>query len=180
MDGSAGNDTLTGGYGADLYLGGNHIDTADYSDMGNAVSVSLDDVANDGFYVGNPAAGSAEGDNVATSVERVRGTNATYTADYIVGSGKDNVLFGFAGNDTLIGFGGNDTIYGGDGNDQIDGGSGDDQLFGDAGIDLLMGSSGDDLLYAGGDGAADVLVGGSGSDGGTWDSIDTLSDALPG
>jgi subtilisin-like proprotein convertase family protein len=52
------------------------------------------------------------------------------------GPGSDR-LFGGAGNDTLRGDGKRDVISGGDGNDLIDGGAGDDKLSGGRGQDLF-------------------------------------------
>jgi Ca2+-binding RTX toxin-like protein len=62
---------------------------------------------------------------------------------------------GGAGDDILTGGGGNDRLSGGDGNDVITGGGGRDQL---------RGNAGNDTLFASGDGAADFLDGGSGTD----------------
>ena len=77
----------------------------------------------------------------------------------------------------------NDMVYGGAGDDTLDGGAGDDMIYGDgddddldggAGMDTLMGGAGDDTLD-GGDGM-DVLTGGSGSDTFTWGDGDTITD----
>jgi VCBS repeat-containing protein len=83
-------------------------------------------------------------------------------ADKIVGTGKDEEIYGFDGDDTLRGAGGNDEIFGGNGADLIRGGSGNDFLSGDAGNDDLQGGSGKDIIVAGlGD---DSINGGSGID----------------
>ncbi|MBL8659324.1 MAG: hypothetical protein JNM75_06170 [Rhodospirillales bacterium] len=114
----------------------------------------------------------------------------------IVGSERNEVLDGLAGNDTIYGkaarafdvtgYPDNDVIHGGAGNDLIYGAGGDrdtwdgaDTLYGDAGNDRIFGQFGDDHLY-GGDGndslsgqeGNDVLLGGLGNDhlgGGTGD-----------
>jgi VCBS repeat-containing protein len=82
--------------------------------------------------------------------------------DKIVGTGKNDEIYGFDGNDSLSGGGGNDTIFGGDDADLIQGGSGNDFLSGDAGNDGLQGGSGNDFLN--GDAGNDDLQGGSGND----------------
>ena len=75
------------------------------------------------------------------------------------GSGQ---LVGGAGHDQLTGQDGNDTLYGQDGNDQLDGGGRHDQLFGGLGQDTLEGSGGRDHLE--GEDGADSLSGGTGDD----------------
>lgn len=57
---------------------------------------------------------------------------------------KDEVFFGFGGNDTISGIGGNDVLFGGNGNDTLRGGSGDDFLEGAEGIDRMTGGIGRD------------------------------------
>ncbi|MDQ3630919.1 MAG: Ig-like domain-containing protein, partial [Actinomycetota bacterium] len=114
LDGGAGEDTLDGGGGADVYRGGDGIDSADV--IGTAqgrsfaldLSVTLDDIANDG------AAG--EGDNVGSDVEDVATDAAN---DTLVGTAGFNVLNGRGGNDTIDGGAGNDVLRGGAGNDTI-------------------------------------------------------------
>jgi Ca2+-binding RTX toxin-like protein len=109
--GGGGDDVLLGGVaadGADGFSGGAGNDTVDYGARASAITVTIDDVADDG------AAG--EGDNVGTDVE---------------------ILKGGAGDDTLTGSPNADTIYGGPGNDTINGGGGADVLNGDAGNDTF-------------------------------------------
>jgi Ca2+-binding RTX toxin-like protein len=113
------------------YKGGPGRDTVSYEYRLTPVSVSIDDVANDGA--------PAEGDNVHSDVE---------------------VVYGSAANDTLVGSGANDTLVGLDGADDIQGLGGDDQLEAwgrgavDAtamcDIDVLDGGPGADRLFLGG------------------------------
>ncbi|GID94941.1 calcium-binding protein [Amorphoplanes digitatis] len=90
------------------------------------------------------------------------------------GSGNDKAD-GRGGKDTLWGMTGNDTLRGGTGGDQLWGLEGNDKLYGDAGGDDLTGGLGRDHLDGGADTdwlygddelgvAADVLLGGSGTD----------------
>ena len=137
--------------GADTWNPGEGDDTADYALRTTAVSVTLDDEANDG------AAG--EGDDVPNGVEVVRGGLA---GDAIVGGLEANTFYGGPGNDTLLGRGGADTLYGEAGDDAVIGSSGNDVLFGGIGHDSVSGGEGDDRLR--GDVGNDTLLGGLGDD----------------
>ena len=92
--------------------------------------------------------------------DRIDGTNS-----------KDDVIFGYGGNDTVdAGLGndivdagdGNDLVQAGDGNDLVLGGLGDDTLSGGVGADTLNGDDGNDSLN--GDDGNDSLLGGAGND----------------
>lgn len=137
--------------GADAWSPGAGTDTADYSARLTAVSVSLDDAANDG------AAG--EGDDVPNGVEVVRGGLG---GDAIVGGLEANTFHGGLGADTLLGRGGADTLYGDDGDDAVLGSSGNDTVYGGAGNDSVSGGEGDDRLLGGT--GNDSLIGGLGDD----------------
>lgn len=71
----------------------------------------------------------------------------------IKGDDSDNVLDGTGGNDYIYGYAGEDTLSGGDGNDVLYGGAGADTLYGGEGNDQLSGGEG-----------ADYMVGGNGND----------------
>lgn len=75
-------------------------------------------------------------------------------ADTIIGTDRDDILYGAGGGDTIEGRGGNDTLFGGTGNDT---------LYGQGGSNTLHGDEGDDVLYASG-GEVDLLFGGDGND----------------
>ncbi|MCB0878523.1 MAG: hypothetical protein KDC46_06030 [Thermoleophilia bacterium] len=119
-----GNDSFDGGDGFDIYYGGNAL---------AALTVTLDDVANDGV--------AGELDNVRGSVEEVIGT---MWSDVFWGNDSRNVFDGQDGNDEIHGGGGPDTLYGGAGDDQLFGDAGSDRLFGHRGADLLNGGPGFD------------------------------------
>lgn len=150
LAGGSKNDTLDGGTGGDVLVGGaGTFDRVNYNGRTAGVSVSIDDLANDGE--------SGEADNISPTCEVFEGGNGN---DFIRGSGKPNAIFGGPGGDTLIGGGGNDT------------------LTGDAGRDSLEGQSGNDVLSAL-DGENDTLSGGSGSgDSAEADENDAL-DSVP-
>jgi len=152
LEGSAGNDTIEGGSGGDHIIGGNNNDEVTYSTRTNALTISTDDIFNDGE--------SGEGDSVSPSTERVRGGSGN---DFITGSGYNNVFRGGGGLDTLYGYAGDDQLWGDDGNDSLFGGGGNDALYGVDGNDALNGSDG-----------ADTLDGGNGTDTKDVDALDTV------
>lgn len=144
-DAANGSDTLDGGAGT--------ADMADYSQRQNPVTVTLDNVSNDGE--------AGENDNVGVTTEGVTGGVAD---DHLTGNGLVNFLNGGDGNDTIDGLDNNDVLHGGPGggNDILNGGNGNDQLFGDDDNDTLNGGPGNDVLDGGGE--ADVFNGGDGVD----------------
>jgi Ca2+-binding RTX toxin-like protein len=168
LNGGAGDDQLNGGPAgvpleSDKLLGGDGTDTVDYSQRAAALTVTLDDVQNDGEV--------GESDNVASDVENVIGGSA---GDTLVGSDAPNALDGRDGDDVIIGGGADDMLAGGVGNDTLSGGDGGDTLTGADGDDALAGDDGNDSLS--GSGGADTLDGGAGGDtlfGGA--GIDTLN-----
>lgn len=54
----------------------------------------------------------------------------TTKSDTMVGTGKDDMIFGESGKDTISGGAGSDMIFGGGGNDKLAGETGDDTIFG--------------------------------------------------
>lgn len=132
--GRAGSDTLAGGGGDDEIGGGSQSDVLD----GGAGNDTLD-----GGSGSDTIFGGAGNDEIESGSQ----------ADYVDGG---------AGNDTISGDSAEDTILGGDGEDSISGGSQDDSVEGGAGNDTLAGDSGQDYLL--GDDGEDVLEGGAGSD----------------
>ena len=178
--GGAGDDTLDGGNGADDMDGGGHTlgDTVTYNPSAADLTISLDNVANDG--------GPGELDNVRDTNEIILGGVGD---DSITGSGNAETLNGGGGNDTLNGGAGADLLVGGTGSDtasyaggvggtitldltandpggdnvqteNVIGGTGVDTITGDAGVNRLDGGPGGDTVNGGG--GADVLVGGAG------------------
>ena len=100
-------DIIRGRGGADDIIGGPGFDSAGFLGLG-AVSVTLDDVPNDG------QAGGAEGANVHSDVEDLFGTDGN---DVLIGSDVANELDGGDGDDTLDGRGGLDLFTLGAGDD---------------------------------------------------------------
>jgi hypothetical protein len=152
LGGNAGDDRLDGGdgddaldsdlteasrsAGADVYVGGpGAMDYVSYGPRRDALTVSLDGVANDG--------GAGELDDVGTDVEGIIGG---WAADTLIGNDAANELSGGDGKDTLIGAGGDDTLAGGESDDRLLGGDGADHLEGGNSNDELDGGSGVDLF----------------------------------
>jgi Ca2+-binding RTX toxin-like protein len=132
VDGDLGADTVSGGEGdddvyagrtpdgvadgADSVSGGPGIDYTDLAPFGPApasapiaVSVTLDDVANDGI--------AGEGDNYHSDIEDVN--SLAGGDDTLVGGAGINILQTDVGNDTITGGAGNDVLQSFSGNDTI-------------------------------------------------------------
>jgi Ca2+-binding RTX toxin-like protein len=169
IDGGAGDDTINGGAGADGITGGAGTDLADY--LGSpAVTVTIDDVANDGA--------PGELDDVRTDVEQVRGSSGD---DTITGSNLTTVpnkLLGGAGDDILVGLAGHDQLQGEKGSDTLQGGANDDTLDGGADADDLSGGGGahDEADYTDRDERVVVHIDNIADDGQTGEGDNVLVD----
>jgi hypothetical protein len=153
LDGGLGNDTVNGGAGNDrfqpkvgegndVFSGGAGEDTLVFPADSPSLSVSLDNVANDGG-LGTFAS------NVKNDIENVTGGGGTNSltgssaSNTLIGGPKPDVLQDGSGNDHLIGNAGNDLLKGGAGADVLDGGLGNDQLNGGPDNDFLQIRDGD-------------------------------------
>jgi Ca2+-binding RTX toxin-like protein len=144
VGGGPGSDVLSAGRGADgsdLLDGGPGSDILDYLRRRAPVTLSLDDLANDG--------GAGEGDFVS-STENILGGAGD---DLVVGDDGRSTFFGLGGDDNLIGGGGRDFLLGdffGElrGDDRLEGGDGGDVLIGGFGRDALLAGAGDDEVDA--------------------------------
>jgi Ca2+-binding RTX toxin-like protein len=160
IHGGPGYDNITGGPGADdMHGGGGAGDEVTYSGDAPAVTVTLDDVANDG------AAG--EGDNVHSDVEGAGGTDGD---DTLIGNGAANSLYGVHGSDLLVGRGGADNLFSLDPS-VLRGGAGADSI---AGHGQIAGGPDDDWIAAATI-AGDVIDCGSGDDTVVADASDHLA-----
>ena len=144
MKGQSGRDTLLGvgrADEADVLSGGPDTDIADYSGRDEDLTISLDDVANDGE--------PGEQDNVRNDVEEIEGGDG---GDTLTGSNMvavTNRLLGGPGGDTLVGRAGPDRMFAQEGNDVLDGGPGNDDLDGGANADTIIGGPDrDEVLYS--------------------------------
>jgi Ca2+-binding RTX toxin-like protein len=135
---SAGNDTVSGGFGEDKFftgLGNDNInggygwDAVLFSQPGNNTTVNI---------VADLSTGASSGGGGADTFTSVNGLGGAAGNDTLTGSSLDDELHGFAGNDTLKGGGADDVLTGGSGMDTLDGGAGADLLFGGVGNDTYF------------------------------------------
>lgn len=130
LEGTAGDDVLTGGDGADL------IDGLDGDDQ--LAGGAGDDLLRGG--TGDDVLGGGSG---ADSLAGGKGSDA------LSGGSGDDLLTGDGGGDRLDGGSGDDSLVGGGGADLLEGGDGRDTLAGGAGADSLDGGDGfDTASYA--------------------------------
>ncbi|NLS05290.1 calcium-binding protein [Rhizobium sp. P32RR-XVIII] len=145
IDGGAGNDFIRGGAntGNEFLIGGEGIDTADYSNSGAAVIARLSDSQTSGAL---STGGDAQNDVLVT-------------IENIIGSAFDDQLFGASAANRLDGGSGNDVLIGGAGADVLIGGAGTDTAFyqtSSAGVTIILDNTGA-ALGAGGDAQGDQL-----------------------
>lgn len=107
LTGNTVDNVFRGGAGKDIINGGTGNDTADYSDIATAITVTL------GTGVSKVTGGDTD---ELTSIENIIGT---------------------VGNDEITGNAVNNKLYGGDGDDKLTGGAGADWLEGGAGNDIF-------------------------------------------
>lgn len=175
INGTVGNDTLTGSnqdetfssnVGFDTIDGGDGDDTIGGGDNGdNLFGGAGSDVINGGMGL----------DTIDGGIEN----------DTINGGLGGDTIFGNLGFDEILGNDGNDTINGGDQGDVITGDAGDDFIGGGMGLDTIDGGAGNDTITGGM--GNDQLTGGTdadtfafGSPGATNDGIDTIIDFVSG
>jgi RTX calcium-binding nonapeptide repeat (4 copies) len=202
IDGAGGRDNVSGGDGDDT-LFGDHFEApaSDVIDGGpgfdriddwsvtssgpSGVSVTLDNVANDGR--------PGENDNVI-GVESIEGPQGTYVGSdaaetFVVGaSGETSSVSGGGGNDTITTLNGSDGVDGGPGDDRIVAGLDNDTITGGPGRDTIFADStgsycgiysctvpfGNDTVNAR-DGEPDQIDCGIGADRAVVDTIDTAA-----
>jgi Ca2+-binding RTX toxin-like protein len=119
LDGAAGDDTMQGGKGNDVYV---------VDDLGDSVKES----SGQGTDLVKSAVTFALGANLE---------NLTLTGNNSVnGTGNElkNAITGNSANNLLSGLADHDTLSGGDGNDTLDGGLGNDRMLGGKGADLFI------------------------------------------
>ncbi|MEO1470911.1 MAG: spondin domain-containing protein, partial [Pseudomonadota bacterium] len=103
LEGGDGDDILQGGGGSDITDGGAGIDTADFSDIGVSVDVSL--ARGDGQYVVN-------GNAIQDTLIDIENLTGSANDDTLEGDDGENLLAGGAGADTLLGGDGADILRG--------------------------------------------------------------------
>ncbi len=114
IKGMDGNDSIRGGFGADLLDGGNGRDIADFSDMFQAVTVTLN---------GTNAVTATVNGAADDTLRNFEGVTGGLAGDTLTGDSGNNTLNGWVGFDTLTGRGGADdfvfSFFSGNGIDTI-------------------------------------------------------------
>jgi Ca2+-binding RTX toxin-like protein len=114
--GGEGDDMFRAGAGAEIFHGGDGIDTLDFR-TGGPVRVALD---------GSREHTGAAADDSYIAIENIQGSRLGN--DDLTGDIASNTLFGLGGNDKLSGGIGADSLVGGVGRDKLTGGEGDDRF----------------------------------------------------
>ena len=148
LTGSAGNDTITGGYsneqifgyGGDDRLNGRYgFDTIDGGAGNDWISGEYDE----DHLSGGSGNDTIFGGYASDTIEGGTGN------DWLDGDFDNDVVAGRSGDDTLLGSNGSDRLVGGEGHDDLQGGRHSDTLEGGDGNDTLAGGSEDDTLIGG-------------------------------
>jgi Ca2+-binding RTX toxin-like protein len=146
LDGLAGNDTLRGLGGDDVYV----VDSAADTVIENA-GEGVDSVESS---VTHTLSANVENLTLA-GASAINGTG-NVANNFLVGNGAGNVLDGAGGADVLEGGAGNDTLTDTAGSNYLNGGADADTLTGGAAADLLIGGTGNDIINTGN--GADVIA----------------------
>ncbi|MEH1972941.1 MAG: calcium-binding protein [Nostoc sp.] len=168
INGGAGSDTFKGSQGNDSINGGDGIDTADYSQLGQSITLSgVGTIQKAGglgqdqlFKVEKIIANANVANNTIDASQSLPGVfitvnlqNQSLAANNVPVLGTlpftvvnfDNVI-GTNANDSIVGDNQNNQLSGNNGNDTINGGSGNDRLIGGSGTDRLTGGAGNDIF----------------------------------
>jgi serralysin len=178
LAGGAGNDTLRGREGNDVYVvnaAGDQIIERPNEGI-DIVQVSLAEYRMTTSVETLVFAGAGAFTGVGNSSNNLMTGGSD--GDVLNGNEGNDTLFGGAGQDGLVGGNGNDAVYGGDDADRVRASAGSDRVWGEAGDDVLYGEDGGDVLDGGL--GNDRLDGGSGTDrmiGGLGDDTYVLSGA---
>ena len=161
LTGNAGNDTVSGGNGNDTLIGGIGNDTADYSAIGQAITLKPKGVVTKGTAGTDQLVGieniiGAKGLTNIINASTATGTatiNANLATKSLVVNTGDSAFptlsFSVHNFVNVIGTANNDTITGNDGNNNLAGGNGNDILTGNGGNDIVSGGNGNDTLIGG-------------------------------
>ncbi|MEH2249962.1 calcium-binding protein [Nostoc sp.] len=166
--GSAGSDTFKGSQGNDSINGGDGIDTADYSQLGQTITLSgVGTIQKAGglgqdqlFKVEKIIANANVANNTIDASQSLPGVSITVNlqtqslaANNVPGLGT--LSFTAVNFDNVIGTNANDIIVGDNQNNQLSGNNGNDTLNGGLGTDSLNGGAGNDTYVI--DGAVDTI-----------------------
>jgi serralysin len=176
ITGDAGNNRFGGSAGDDSLTGGAGFDTADYSALGQSITLITGGGVVKGGGLGTDTLEEMErivGD--AGQINTIDGGNSdasAFTVDLgagtlqvapisgagpfafdvenftdVIGTASADRITGDAGDNILSGRDGNDTLWGGAGDDTLTGAGGNDTLRGGAGNDFVQGGAGNDTIW---------------------------------
>ncbi|MBV6627222.1 MAG: calcium-binding protein [Rivularia sp. (in: Bacteria)] len=180
-----GDDRILGSFGNDIIVGGTGKDTADYSNLGQAVTLEAAGVVNKGFF-GRDRLYEIEtiigAKGQANAIDGSTGKSTTTSFDINLAK-QSLIVNGVPGLGTLkfqvqnfvnvIGTSQSDSIIGDNNNNLLDGRGGNDRVFGLGGNDTVRGGAGNDVIGGGNKGnifislfsdGNDIVEGGSGND----------------
>ncbi|AUT02166.1 hemolysin-type calcium-binding protein [Nostoc sp. CENA543] len=189
-----GDDRIIGSAGNDFIVGDTGIDTVDYSELGQAITLQATGIVQKG-KVGTDtlngietiigAKGQANTIDASTTTGSttfvrvdlsansliVNGVPTIGTLNFrverfvnVIGTAQNDSIIGDNNNNLLIGGQGNDEIFGLNGNDTIQGGAGDDVIGGGSKNSLATSRLGDGNDIVQGGAGNDILIGGTGND----------------
>jgi Ca2+-binding RTX toxin-like protein len=212
LNGDEGNDTLVGGQGNDFlngdfggFPGGGStgIDTADYSKLGQAITLEAVGVIDKGTAGTDQIQGIETIIGATGKANAIDGSTGTSNSTFfdidlsanrlsindvpVIGAVTFKVLnftnaTGTSQDDAIFGNSKNNVFQGGRGDDTLSGEGGNDRLLGEDGSDTLTGGAGNDTLVGGN--GADTLRGGAGADKFQFfnpnEGVDTILDFVSG
>ena len=153
--GNEGNDLLDGGTGSNYLDGGTGYDTADYSNLGQGITLlpfglvnKADGTQDQLVNIEKIVAGISTIDTIDSSTSS-SSINANLTTGKITVITRNSLAFDTHNFDNVIGGNFNDTLTGNNLANQLYGGDGDDYLSGEGGDDILTGGDGLDILNGG-------------------------------
>jgi Ca2+-binding RTX toxin-like protein len=154
------NDTIIGSTGNDTINGGVGIDTANYSAIGQAITLLPTGTVNKGTagidqlikvetIIGATGLINVIDNSSATGATTINANLGTQSLVVNADGLPTPLSFTVTNFVNVIGTNNNDTITGDTANNTLSGGGGNDQIFGGAGNDFLAGNQGNDLLTGG-------------------------------
>ncbi|NJR20535.1 MAG: calcium-binding protein, partial [Hyphomonadaceae bacterium] len=141
LDGLAGNDTMSGLAGWDIY----YVDSTQDVIIEAVGHGTYDVVWTSASYT---LAAGVEVESLAAINNSTQGyeLNGNEFSQGVTGSIGNDTLYGWGGADNVTGWLGNDLLFGGDGGDGLVGHDGNDTLIGGSGADGLDGGNGNDVF----------------------------------
>ncbi len=180
-----GNDRILGSFGNDIFVGGAGFDTADYSNLGQAITLEAKGIVDKGSFgtdklyeiesiVGAKGQANTIDGSTGTSTTTSLNVNLAQQSLFVNGvPGLGTLNFRVQNFVNVTGTSQGDTIFGDNYNNVLDGRAGNDTVFGLGGNDTVRGGAGNDVIGGGSKGKVfvsritdgnDIVEGGSGND----------------